>query len=147
MTSKPQIYCLNGPNLNMLGTRQPEIYGKTTLADIEADMEAACADAGFELIFKQTNHEGELVEHIQEARAKAAGLIINPGAYTHTSIAMLDALLALDMPIIEVHLSHLPKREDFRQISYAGKAATASISGLGAYGYRLAILAIKEQLG
>ena len=136
------IYILNGPNLNLLGTREPEIYGATTLADVEA----ACADTagkhGLSIEFRQTNSEGELVSWIQEAGAKSVGLVINAGAYTHTSVAILDALKATDISIIEVHLSNVFARESFRHNSYVSPAATGVICGLGKIGYQLAIDAL-----
>ena len=132
---------LNGPNLNLLGTREPEIYGSTTLADIERDCARTAAAHGFTLDFKQTNHEGELVDQVQAARTSAA-LIINAGAYTHTSVALHDALKSLTIPIIEVHLSNIFAREPFRHHSYVSPLATGVICGLGARGYLLAIEAL-----
>jgi 3-dehydroquinate dehydratase II len=139
--SKP-IYVLNGPNLNLLGSREPEIYGRTTLADI-GDMAAAEAKAhGFEVVFRQSNHEGELVEWIQEARLKAAGVIINGGAYTHTSVAIHDALRAVDVPVVEVHLSNIFTREEFRHRSLISPVAKGLIVGFGANSYVLAVDAL-----
>lgn len=139
--SKP-IYVLNGPNLNLLGSREPEIYGRTTLADI-GDMTAAEAKAhGFEVVFRQSNHEGELVEWIQEARLKAAGVIINGGAYTHTSVAIHDALRAVDVPVVEVHLSNIFTREEFRHRSLISPVAKGLIVGFGANSYVLAVDAL-----
>jgi 3-dehydroquinate dehydratase-2 len=139
--SKP-IYVLNGPNLNLLGSREPEIYGRTTLADI-GDMAAAEAKAhGFEVVFRQSNHEGELVEWIQEARDKAAGVIINGGAYTHTSVAIHDALRAVDVPVVEVHLSNTFAREEFRHRSLISPVAKGLIVGFGANSYVLAVDAL-----
>jgi len=142
--TKP-LYILNGPNLNLLGTREPEIYGSMTLADIEA----ACAERakahGLKIEFRQSNLEGELVTWIQEASDKAFGIIINPGAYTHTSIAILDALKACSVPSVEVHLSNIFQREEFRQHSYVSLAALGIISGFGALGYQLAIEALAER--
>lgn len=135
----PVVFVLNGPNLNLLGKRQPEIYGKDTLADIEAACRALAAELGLELVFRQSNHEGVLVDWIQEAREKAQGLIINPAGFTTTSIAILDALLACPIPILEVHLSNIHKRESFRQHSYVSLAATGVIAGCGAHGYLLAL--------
>jgi 3-dehydroquinate dehydratase II len=140
------IYVLNGPNLNMLGTRQPEIYGAETLADVHARLERRAAPLGLTVDFRQSNHEGVLVDWIQEAREKAAGLIGNFGAYTHTSVALLDALLLLDIPVIEVHLSNLYKREPFRHHSYIARAATGMICGLGPKGYELALEALADRL-
>ena len=136
------IFVLNGPNLNLLGTRQPEIYGRQTLGEIEAACAAKAAELGFDLDFRQSNHEGELVTWIQEAGAKAAGIIVNAGAYSHTSVAMLDALNAVDMPVIEVHLSNVFRREGFRHHSYVSQAATGVICGFGAEGYLLALAAL-----
>lgn len=140
------VYILNGPNLNLLGTREPEIYGFETLADIDRAVNAHAATLGLVADFRQSNHEGVLVDWCQEARDKAAGLIINAGAYSHTSIALLDALRTLDQPIIEVHLSNLYQRESFRHKSYISGAATGMICGLGAQGYLLALEAIKGRL-
>ena len=132
------ITILNGPNLNMLGQREPEIYGATTLADIEALCAAEAKARGLTLVFKQTNHEGELVDWVQQAAA-SAGLIINAGAYTHTSVALHDALKTLSIPIIEVHLSNIYQREPFRHHSYLSPVAKGVICGLGAKGYVLAM--------
>ena len=136
------IFVLNGPNLNLLGTRQPEIYGRRTLGEIEAACAAKAAELGFDLDFRQSNHEGELVTWIQEAGAKAAGIIVNAGAYSHTSVAILDALNALDMPVVEVHLSNIFRREGFRHHSHVSQAATGVICGFGAEGYLLALAAL-----
>jgi 3-dehydroquinate dehydratase-2 len=138
--SKP-IYILNGPNLNLLGTREPEIYGKATLADIEARCRSFAKDKGFEIDFRQSNIEGEIVGHIQGAREKASALVINPAAYTHTSIALYDALKTLDIPVIEVHLSQPAARESFRRRSYVSEAATGTISGFGENSYYLGLQA------
>ncbi len=136
------IYVLNGPNLNLLGTREPNIYGRTTLADI-GDMTVAEAKAhGLEVVFRQSNHEGELVEWIQEARLKSVGVIINAGAYTHTSVAIHDALRALDLPVIEVHLSNTFAREEFRHHSLISPVAKGLIVGFGANSYVLAVDAL-----
>lgn len=133
------IYILNGPNLNLLGKRQPEIYGKETLADVEA----SCAEVGkgFGLAVKllQSNREGDLIDWIHEARDKAAGIIINPGAFTHTSIAILDALNAYDGPVLEVHISNVHKREAFRYHSYVSTRADGVLAGFGVEGYALAM--------
>jgi len=140
------IYILNGPNINLLGDREPEIYGHTTLAQI-GDMCAAQAKGhGFATVFRQTNHEGVLVDWVQEARKQGSAIIINGGAYSHTSVAVLDALLACKMPILEVHLSNLHKREEFRHHSWVSAAATGVIVGLGAQGYLRAIDAIADIL-
>jgi 3-dehydroquinate dehydratase-2 len=152
MAKKPKenkslpIHILNGPNINLLGDRQPEIYGSTTLAQI-GDMCALQAKGhGHTIVFGQTNHEGELVDWIQEARKQACDIIINPGAYSHTSIAVLDALLACTIPVIEVHLSNIHRRDAFRDHSYVSKAATGIVMGLGAQGYLRAIDAVADIL-
>ena len=138
------VFVLNGPNLNMLGAREPSIYGDRTLADIEADIRAAGSRLGFAVECRQTNHEGALIDWVQEARKSAAGLILNPGAFTHTSIALHDALKALDKPKIELHLSNTHAREPFRRISHVSPAVDAVIMGLGADGYALALDAMKR---
>ena len=139
-TSK-SIYVLNGPNLNLLGVREPEIYGYTTLADIESRCRALLADTGHALIFRQSNHEGELIDWIHEAREEACALIINPAGYGHTSVALLDALKALNVPIIECHLSNPQTRETFRHHSYVSLAAKGIVAGFGSIGYELALQA------
>jgi 3-dehydroquinate dehydratase II len=136
--SKP-IYVLNGPNLNLLGVREPHIYGTTTLDQVKALCEARAAQHGRQIVFHQSNHEGQLVDWIQEARVEACAVIINPAAYSHTSIALLDALKAVELPVIELHLSNPAAREDFRHHSYVSKAATGVIAGFGAAGYELAV--------
>ncbi len=133
---------LNGPNLNMLGVRDPAIYGRDTLADIEKMCARRAKELGLTVDFRQSNIEGELVTWIQESRGKAAGIIINPGAYGHTSIALLDALQVAELPVIEVHLSNIHRRESFRHHTYTSQAATGIICGLGAKGYLLALDAI-----
>ena len=134
------IYVLNGPNLNLLGTREPEIYGRATLKDVEALCREAGKRHGFAIEFRQSNHEGQLVDWIQEANAnKAAGLVINPAGYTTTSIAILDAILMLKAPTIEVHISNIHARDEFRRHSYISKVAKAVICGLGVAGYAAAI--------
>lgn len=140
------IYILNGPNLNLLGHRQPDIYGRETLADIHARLDRHAAGLGVAIDFRQSNHEGQLVDWIQEARSKGSGIIINAGAYSHTSVALLDALLASDLPVIEVHLTNIYKREPFRHKSYISPAALGVICGLGPKGYELALDAIAERL-
>lgn len=139
-----QIHILNGPNLNLLGQREPEIYGRETLADIESACQQHCKRLGHDLIFNQSNDEGKLVDLIQAARGVAAGLIINAGAYTHTSIALHDALKAIDCPIYEVHLSNIFAREAFRHHSYISALAKGVICGLGWQGYIVAIDAINR---
>ena len=133
------VFVLNGPNLNLLGEREPEIYGTTTLQDIEKLCEEKAAKVGVEVDFRQTNHEGELLEWIHEARGKADGIVINAAALTHTSVALFDALSAFDGPVIEVHISNVYKREDFRHKSYVSAAALGVICGLGPDGYLHAI--------
>jgi 3-dehydroquinate dehydratase II len=140
------VFVLNGPNLNLIGQREPEIYGADTLASIEQSLRDQAAEAGLEIVFRQTNHEGALVDWIQEARQEASALILNAGAYTHTSIAILDALRALSAPVVEVHLSNIFKREPYRHHSYVSPAATGVICGFGAQGYRLALSALIEIL-
>ncbi|MGD9535877.1 MAG: type II 3-dehydroquinate dehydratase [Alphaproteobacteria bacterium] len=139
-----KILILNGPNLNMLGLREPEIYGRETLDDLRAACEEAARGLGLAVDFRQTNSEGELVGWIQGARSGFAGVILNAGAYTHTSIAILDALRALEIPVIEVHLSNVYRRESFRHVSYVSQAATGVIAGLGSHGYLLALQAIAK---
>ena len=138
----PLIAVLNGPNLNMLGTRQPELYGHATLDDIEAMCAEADKQLGHAIDFRQTNAEGELITWVQECRGRAAGIVINAGGYTMTSVALLDALLAVDMPVIEVHLTNMHRREGFRRHSYVSRAATGVISGLGPAVYTLALRAM-----
>ncbi|MFZ4685590.1 MAG: type II 3-dehydroquinate dehydratase [Hyphomonadaceae bacterium] len=136
------IYCLNGPNLNLLGEREPAVYGKGTLADLEKLTQEAATQADAKLIFRQSNHEGELVDWIQEARRQAGGLILNAGGYTHTSVAIHDALKVLTIPVVEVHLSNPGNREEFRHKSLVSPAASGIIAGFGPLGYRLAIQAV-----
>lgn len=133
---------INGPNLNMLGTRQPEIYGSDTLADIERVCSEKARDLQMEVEFFQSNVEGEIVTVIQQARGKFDAIVINPAAYSHTSVAIMDALLACDMPVVEVHLSNIHRRDEFRHFSYVSKAATGVICGLGKQGYLLALEAV-----
>lgn len=133
------VFVLNGPNLNLLGLREPEVYGLDTLQDIEDRLAARAAPLGLAIDFRQTNIEGQLVDWIQEARGKAKGIIINPAAYTHTSVALHDALKAADVPAIEVHLSNTFSREDFRHHSFVSPVAHGIVVGFGAYGYELAL--------
>lgn len=144
--SKP-IYVLNGPNLNLLGQREPEVYGSATLDDVRDRVATRAETHGLEIDFRQSNTEGELVDWIQEAREKGSGIIINAGAYTHTSVAILDALLATDIPCIEVHLSNIFQREEFRHRSYISSACVGVICGFGVKSYELAVEAIAERLG
>lgn len=141
--AKP-VYVLNGPNLNMLGRREPELYGRETLADLEKRVRTRGATLGVGIEFRQSNHEGELVTWIQEARELASGIILNAAGYTHSSIAILDALQAAELPVIEVHLSNIFRRESYRQHSYVSLAASGVICGLGAKGYELALEAMAE---
>ena len=146
MAQAPKVLILNGPNLNLLGTREPEIYGSATLDEIEADCRARAAERGLSIDCRQSNSEGQLVDWIQAARNECDALILNPGAYTHTSIAILDALLAVGLPVVEVHLSNIHKREDFRARSYVSKAAFGVIAGFGKASYVLALDALAERL-
>ena len=136
------VYILNGPNLNLLGTREPHIYGSTTLSEVEAVCQQRAKDVGLEISFRQTNHEGQLVDWIQEAIGAAGGIVINPAAYTHTSVAILDALKNFAGPIIELHISNPHQREEFRHRSFVTPVATATLAGFGVYGYRLAVEAM-----
>lgn len=141
-----QLLILNGPNLNLLGLREPDIYGTQNYAALEAFCKAACREAGFGCKVFQSNHEGALVDEIQAAYGVYDGIVINPAAYTHTSVAILDALKAVAIPAVEVHLSDVRQREDFRQISYARLACVKTYMGLGFEGYRQAILFLKDYL-
>jgi 3-dehydroquinate dehydratase-2 len=140
------IYVLNGPNLNLLGQREPQLYGSATLSDIETCLRSRAAVLGLAIDFRQSNHEGELIDWVHEARQKASGIIVNAAGLTHTSVALLDALLAADVPVIEVHLTNIYRREAFRHHSYVSRAATGIICGLGAKGYELALDALAERL-
>jgi 3-dehydroquinate dehydratase II len=143
MNPLPVIYVLNGPNLNLLGEREPELYGHTTLADIETELGALATTLSVSVIFKQSNHEGVLIDWLHEARAqKAHGVILNAAGYTHTSVALRDAVLAYGGPVIEVHLSNLHARETFRQHSYLAGVVKGMVIGLGAQGYGLALRAL-----
>lgn len=144
MAAKPKILVLNGPNLNLLGTREPDFYGTETLDEIERSSRAHGNALGLEIEFRQSNTEGELVDWIQEARHATDGIVINAGAYTHTSIAILDALQASRLPIVEVHLSNIFSREPFRHHSYVSHAATGLVCGFGGLGYSLALEAIAQ---
>ena len=140
------IHILNGPNLNLLGVREPEIYGHETLADIETRARTRATGHGLELVFRQSNLEGELVTWIQEARGKHDAIVLNPGAYSHTSIAIPDALKAVGLPVVELHLSNIHKRESFRQKSYVSAVAEGVICGFGPQGYVLALEAVAQLL-
>lgn len=146
MPKAPTILIVNGPNLNMLGSRDPALYGRDSLADIEKACRQHAGEIGLAVDFRQSNHEGELVTWIQEARGRTAGLIINAGAYSHSSIAILDALQLADFPVIEVHLSNILRRESYRRHSYVSEAARGVICGLGSLGYRLALDAMAQFL-
>jgi len=135
----PLVAVLNGPNLNMLGLRQPEVYGRATLDDVEALCAETAERLGLAIDFRQTNGEGELISWIQELRGRAAGIVINPGGYSHTSIALMDALLAVELPVIEVHISNIHRREAFRHTSYVSRIAKGVICGLGIRGYAFAL--------
>ena len=138
------VYVLNGPNLNLLGRREPEVYGSGTLDEIEADCKKAAGPLGLEIDFRQSNWEGELVDWIQQAGQSAKGIVINPGAYSHTSIALFDALVAVAVPAVEVHLTNIFARERFRRHSYVSPAAAGVICGLGPAGYLLALEALAK---
>ena len=140
------VLVLNGPNLNLLGTREPHIYGRETLADIEGACRDTAGTLGLGLDFRQSNHEGELVEMVHAARDTADAIVVNAGAYTHTSVALLDALTAVGLPVIEVHLSNIHAREDFRRHSHVARIARGMISGFGPHGYVLALEAANRIL-
>ncbi|MFK7764438.1 MAG: type II 3-dehydroquinate dehydratase [Roseobacter sp.] len=140
------VLILNGPNLNLLGTRQPEVYGRTTLADIESQCQKYAQHIDLKINFLQTNHEGALVDEIHAARGKFDGIILNAGAYTHTSIALMDAIASVEVPTIELHLSNVHAREDFRHTSYIAKVVIGVICGFGAHGYVLAMDAMTAHL-
>ena len=142
-----KILVINGPNLNMLGIREPGIYGKNTFADLLTLLEDTAKELGIEVEQYQSNHEGDLVDKIQWAYGKIDGIVINPAAYTHTSVAILDALKAVSIPAVEVHISDVDARESFRQISYAGMACCKTIKGHGLEGYREAIVYLNQLLG
>lgn len=134
------IYVLNGPNLNLLGTREPETYGTDTLATIEQLCRSTAAELGYQLEFRQTNHEGEMIDWIQQTRGKAHALVINPAAWTHTSVAIRDAVTAVALPLFEVHITNVHKREPFRHHSYLSDVANGVICGFGIQGYRYALM-------
>ena len=142
----PLISVLNGPNMNMLGLREPERYGTATLDDVEQLCAEAAEQLGLAIDFRQTNSEGEIVSWVQECRGRAAGIVINPAGYTNTSIALMDALLAVELPVIEVHVTNIHRREEFRHRSFVSLAADGVICGLGVQGYRLALIAMAELL-
>ncbi len=147
MSGRPVIWVLNGPNLNLLGTREPDIYGTTTLSDIEALCRKTAGELGLDIgAFRQTNHEGQLVDWLQQAAGQAQGILLNAAAYTHTSVAILDAMKAIGVPVVEVHLSDPSSREAFRHHSYVSQAAVAEVKGLGAASYEKALHVMKEHL-
>ena len=146
MGGPPLVSVLNGPNMNMLGLRQPALYGHTTLDDVEALCAEAAEQLGLAIDFRQTNSEGELVGWVQECRGRARAIVINPAGYTTTSIALMDALLAVGLPVVEVHVTNIHRREEFRQHSFVSKAATGVIAGLGVHGYALALQAVAALL-
>lgn len=142
------IYVLNGPNLNLLGTREPELYGHATIADVERLCRATAQRFGLNVEFRQSNHEGEIIDWIQEARAQnAKGLVINPAGFTTTSVAILDALLTMETPVIEIHITNIHKREAFRRHSYISRVARAVVCGFGVEGYALAITGLAAMIG
>jgi 3-dehydroquinate dehydratase II len=146
VAGEPTILILNGPNLNLLGVREPQTYGRETLADIEEACLERAAQVGLAIEFRQSNHEGQLIDWIQEARETADGIVINAGALTHTSIAIHDALIAAELPVIEVHLSNIYRRESFRHHSFVSPVAKGVIAGLGPHGYELALEAMARLL-
>ena len=141
-----KLLVINGPNLNLLGVREPDLYGRQDYAALVKLVEDTCAAEGIQVEVYQSNHEGDLVDRIQAAYGVVDGIVINPAAYTHTSVAILDALKAVAIPAVEVHISDVSKREDFRQVSYAGRACVKTYMGLGLEGYRQAILYLKDHL-
>jgi 3-dehydroquinate dehydratase-2 len=142
----PLIAVLNGPNLNMLGSREPTLYGAATIDDLEALCAETAEALDLSIDFRQTNHEGELITWVQECRDKARGIVINPGGYSHTSVALMDALLAAELPVVEVHLTNIHAREDFRRTSLVSRVAQGVICGLGIRGYGLALTALAEMI-
>jgi 3-dehydroquinate dehydratase-2 len=141
-----RLLLVNGPNLNLLGTRQPEVYGATTLAEIEARVSEVAAEAGLQVRAVQSNHEGELIDAIHAARADCAGIVINPAAYSHTSVAVADALRSVELPVAEVHLSNIHAREEFRHHSYVSTVAEMVVAGAGPLGYEMAVRYLAHRL-
>ena len=146
MTLPPHILVLHGPNLNLLGLREPEVYGKDTLADVNAQLEALSRELGVSVACRQSNHEGELIDWVHEARERFDGVLINPGGYTHTSVALRDAIAAIDKPCVEVHLSNVYKREAFRHQSLTAPVCVGSIMGFGLQSYLLGLRALASRL-
>ena len=142
----PCVYVLNGPNLNLLGKRQPDIYGRETLADVETDCRRLGAELGLDIVFHQSNREYELIDWIHEARENAKGIVINPAAFTHTSVAILDALNAFEGPVLEIHISNVHKREEFRHHSFVSGRADGVIAGFGTQGYGLCLRRMAQVL-
>lgn len=147
MSTSKRLLLVNGPNLNLLGTREPDVYGRDTLADVEALVLSTAAEAGLEVRAVQSNHEGVLIDAIHAAREDCAGIVINPGALTHTSIALRDALLAVELPVAEVHLSNVHSREPFRHHSYVSDIASCVVVGAGVHGYAFAVQHLARRLG
>ena len=145
-TALHDVHVLNGPNLNLLGTREPHIYGHATLAEIEQRCRKICSDLGLGLVFRQTNHEGQLVDWVHEAREHASGIVINPAGYSFTSVALVDALKASGLPVVEVHITNIHRRESMYHKSLVSLAALGVICGLGPLGYELALMALSEHL-
>jgi 3-dehydroquinate dehydratase II len=143
----PTILVLNGPNLNLLGIREPHIYGHTTLEQVRQRCELSAARLGYAINFQQSNHEGALVDHIHEARGKAVGIVINPAGYSFTSITLIDALKASELPVFEVHISNIHRREEIYHKSLVSRVAEGVICGLGPLGYEVALMALAEKLG
>jgi len=142
----PSVLILNGPNLNLLGTRQPDVYGTTTLADVKALCDTAAQRLGLSITFEQSNHEGAMIDLIHGARGTHDAIVLNAGAYTHTSVALMDAIASVELPVVEVHLSNIHAREVFRHTSYVAPVALGQICGFGAKGYELALDAIADKI-